>query len=212
MTRAPDAYSEARIEEIREAAVRVFARKGIEHARMQDIADEAGLSAGALYRYFAGKDDLTRRVLEACEAENRQHFEEARAAAGSPLGALLATGRTAWSWFEDEDVRQQLILGLEVTLASARDVTGVDGQLGHHLFEVIARLETLVREAQAGGELSADIDPRALATLLLAAHQGLGVLLLGQPVTQGNDAALDTGAVLELLVTILQASASNGEA
>ena len=63
-----------------------------------------------------------------------------------------------------------------------------------------------MREAQAAGELAADIDARALATLLLAAHQGLGLLLVGRPA--GGDAAsesLDTNGVLELLVCMLRA-------
>ena len=121
MTSAPDAYSEARVAEIHDAAVRVFVRKGIEAARMQDIAVEAGLSAGALYRYFSGKEELTRSVLDGCEAENRRLFAEARATSDSPLEAIVATGRAAWSWFEGDDARERLILSIETALAGARD-------------------------------------------------------------------------------------------
>ena len=207
MTRAPDAYAEARIEEIREAAFRVFVRKGIEAARMQDIASEAGLSAGALYRYFEGKDDLTRRVFESCEAENRELFERARAASDSPLEALLATGRTAWSWFDAEDARERFIVNLESTLASARDPQGFGAQVGGHTVQVVEGLEELARAAQAAGELPEDLDARALALALLSMHQGLGVLLVGLPTT-GHD--LDTPAVLELLTRMLYALSREG--
>ena len=208
MTRAPDAHSEARVEEILDAAIRVFVRKGIESARMQDIAVEAGLSADALYRYFSGKEELTRRVLESCEAENHSLFAEARATSHSPLEAILATGRAAWSWFGDDHVRERLILTLETTLAGARDAGALGVTLRDHNSDVVAQLEALVREARAAGELAPDLDARALATLLLAAHQGLGLLLVGRP-AGGEPArdALDTDAVLELLTRMLYAIA-----
>ena len=208
MIRAPNAYAEARIEEIREAAFRVFVHKGIEAARMQDIADEAGLSAGALYRYFEGKDDLTRRVFESCEAENRELFEHARAASDSPLEALLATGRTAWSWFDADDARERFIVNLESTLASARDPQGFGAQVGGHTVQVVEGLEALVREAQAAGELAADVDARALAVTLLSIHQGLGVLLVSEP-PEASD--IDAEAVLEILTRMLQAFAPERE-
>lgn len=47
-----------RFERLRQAALRVFARKGLRRARMSDVAREAGLSAGALYTYFASKEAL----------------------------------------------------------------------------------------------------------------------------------------------------------
>lgn len=47
-----------RFEELRQAALRVFARKGLRRARMADVAREAGVSPGALYTYFASKEAL----------------------------------------------------------------------------------------------------------------------------------------------------------
>jgi AcrR family transcriptional regulator len=48
-----------------EAAERVFARKGFSAAKVAEIADEAGYTAPALYRYFAGKQEIFEGVLEA---------------------------------------------------------------------------------------------------------------------------------------------------
>ena len=47
-----------RFEHVRQAALRVFARKGLRRARMADVAAEAGLSPGVLYTYFASKEAL----------------------------------------------------------------------------------------------------------------------------------------------------------
>ena len=207
MTPSPDAYVAAREDEIRDAAFRVFVRKGIEPARMQDIADEAGLSAGALYRYFDSKDDLIRSVFESCEHENRALFAGAPAVTDSPLGAILASGRAAWSWFDDEDARDRFLLHLDSTLAGARERAGLGAEPAAHSVEVIGQLEELVRAAQAAGELPEDLDARALAVALLAMHQGLGVLLVGLPAI-GHD--LDTPAVLEVLNRMLYALSREG--
>ncbi len=49
--------------EIMEAAVRVFARRGFAAATLDEIAQEAEFSKGALYLYFANKEDLLSTIL-----------------------------------------------------------------------------------------------------------------------------------------------------
>ena len=46
------------------AARLVFARHGYVGMRMADVAEEAGLSMGALYRYFKNKEDLFANLIE----------------------------------------------------------------------------------------------------------------------------------------------------
>ena len=68
--------SEARRLDILRAAARVFRRSGVAAAGMREIAEEADLSPGNLYYYFAGKDELlffcqdrtVDRMLESVEA------------------------------------------------------------------------------------------------------------------------------------------------
>lgn len=45
-------------QKIREAALRQFADKGLFAARIQDIAADARISQGLLYRYYTSKDDI----------------------------------------------------------------------------------------------------------------------------------------------------------
>ena len=59
-------YLAARRDSIREAAERVFVRRGFDGATIQEIADEAGVSAGNIYRYFDSKADLIHAVTQAC--------------------------------------------------------------------------------------------------------------------------------------------------
>lgn len=45
-------------QQIIDAAVRVFARKGYYKSRVSDIAREAGIAAGTIYLYFRTKDEI----------------------------------------------------------------------------------------------------------------------------------------------------------
>lgn len=59
-----------------DAAAKVFARKGFSGAKISEIAHEAGYTAPALYKYFAGKEQIFEAlVLHAIELVER-HFAE----------------------------------------------------------------------------------------------------------------------------------------
>ncbi|HEY2636587.1 MAG TPA: TetR family transcriptional regulator C-terminal domain-containing protein [Solirubrobacteraceae bacterium] len=62
------------------AARRVFARRGYHRALLEDVAEEAGFSTGAVYSNFAGKEDLFLTLLE--ELIEEQTTELAAAVAG----------------------------------------------------------------------------------------------------------------------------------
>jgi len=76
--------SEARRLAILRAAARVFRRSGVAAAGMREIAEEADLSPGNLYYYFAGKDEL----LFFCQDRTVDRMLEAAAvASASPAPA-----------------------------------------------------------------------------------------------------------------------------
>ncbi|MBN1535806.1 MAG: TetR/AcrR family transcriptional regulator [Anaerolineales bacterium] len=56
--------SDERKDQILEAAADVFTKKGFDQARMDDIANQTGLSKGTLYLYFKSKDELIIAILE----------------------------------------------------------------------------------------------------------------------------------------------------
>jgi AcrR family transcriptional regulator len=55
----------ARLEEIIEAAAKVFRTKGYHAASVQDIADEVGILKGSLYHHFDSKEELLYLVVKA---------------------------------------------------------------------------------------------------------------------------------------------------
>jgi len=85
--------SAAHEHEVRErivgAALRVFGERGFHGATMQDVVRESGLSVGAIYTWFKGKDDL---FLATCDLASGRGFGElaARLAAGQTVAEKLA--------------------------------------------------------------------------------------------------------------------------
>src|SRR5262245_44598035 len=55
---------EGRLENILEAALRVFGDKGLARAKMSDVAAAAGVSQGTLYNYVESKEALFRLLLD----------------------------------------------------------------------------------------------------------------------------------------------------
>ncbi|MEV4033373.1 TetR/AcrR family transcriptional regulator [Streptomyces umbrinus] len=77
MARVSQAHLDARRRQILDGAARCFARNGFHAASMQDVLKEVDLSAGAVYRYFSGKDELIAAIVTEVLGGIREAFEEA---------------------------------------------------------------------------------------------------------------------------------------
>jgi len=73
-----------------EAGEAVFAGRGFDAAKMQDVAQEAGVSLGTLYRCFAGKWELYRAIHSLRAEELLARCQAAQDPADPPLAQLLA--------------------------------------------------------------------------------------------------------------------------
>jgi AcrR family transcriptional regulator len=71
---------EVRRERLLEAAAEVFAARGYEGARVEQIAEAAGISAGLIYRHFDGKRELFEELLR----QGARQLLEQTAAAAAP--------------------------------------------------------------------------------------------------------------------------------
>jgi TetR/AcrR family transcriptional regulator, transcriptional repressor of aconitase len=82
-------YRDERRAHILAAARRCFVRDGFHQTSMQDLVREAGMSSGAVYRYFPGKDAMIVAIAE----ENLDQIVaivQESVAHGGDLGAALA--------------------------------------------------------------------------------------------------------------------------
>ena len=89
-------HLDARRRQIIDAARHCFVRNGFHATSMQDVLGEAGLSAGAVYRYFRSKDDIIAAIAVNVLAEVTATFESVFDADTPPpieevLGRVFAT-------------------------------------------------------------------------------------------------------------------------
>jgi AcrR family transcriptional regulator len=91
MPKVSQQHRDARREQILAAARRAFLRDGFHATSMHDLFAESGLSSGAVYSYFASKDDM---IVAIAEENMRGVTELIQAIAAQrparPVGAVLA--------------------------------------------------------------------------------------------------------------------------
>ncbi|TAK00793.1 MAG: TetR/AcrR family transcriptional regulator [Chloroflexota bacterium] len=89
MPRVTAAHEQEVRERIAGAALRVFGDRGFHGATIADVVRESGLSVGAIYTHFRGKEDL---FLAACDLASGRGLGElaARLAAGTSVAEKLA--------------------------------------------------------------------------------------------------------------------------
>ncbi|WP_119154795.1 TetR/AcrR family transcriptional regulator [Caldimonas tepidiphila] len=85
------AVSEARRDLILDAARSAFLESGLEGVSMREIARRAGYTAGALYTYFASKEEVYAALLD--ESLERLLRRVAPAAGAAPAGRMPAAAR-----------------------------------------------------------------------------------------------------------------------
>lgn len=182
MPRVSDQHLAARRQQILDAARLRFTRNGFHATSMQDVIAEAGLSVGAVYRYFKSKDDLVTAI--AGQVVNEVTAEIAAVAAHEPALPLDQAMQRLVEELEprlgpDGAFRLALQVWAEAmrnpTLAAfVRDVYGT----------VRARMTVLVRRAQEAGHLQPDADPEAVGSALFGMLLGY---LLQQTLTGSPD-------------------------
>ncbi|MBS4201056.1 TetR/AcrR family transcriptional regulator [Bacillus sp. FJAT-49732] len=74
-----------RIDQIKKAALKVFAHRGIIGTKMSMIAAEAGISQGLSYRYFKSKEELFITLIQDALEEAKASMEQVNHLPGTPL-------------------------------------------------------------------------------------------------------------------------------
>ena len=148
----------------------MFARKGYAGASVDDIAEEAGFTVGALYSNFSGKQELFLAAFERhCDQELAQ--VQALLAADLSLEQLLQAVSRQFGDLGDEH-RQWWLLSTELWLYAQRDPTARArlAALNRKVHETIA--DALGRQAARTGQ-PLPVPATDLAAAMLALWQGL---------------------------------------
>ncbi|MEO0412560.1 MAG: TetR/AcrR family transcriptional regulator [Pseudomonadota bacterium] len=166
---------EKRPDEILDAATKVFARRGYDGARMDDIARQAGLSKGALYLYFASKNALldaivTRFADRFTTAISQDMLEQARQ---DPVDAVSVLVKHAITVASDPTVT----LVPRLVMAEATRDTNIAALYRRRVLDVVERALSDVLEEGVRQGVFRRVRAASLVRLMLGpvmAHMMLG--------------------------------------
>ncbi|MBM7442334.1 TetR/AcrR family transcriptional regulator [Streptomyces sp. HB132] len=174
MARVSQEHLDARRRQILAGAARCFARNGFHGTSMQGVLKEVGLSAGAVYRYFAGKEDLIAAIADDAFLSIRRAFAEAAELSPPPTPDVLL-GRVLRGVFEGQ------VYGMERRTCAALIVqvwaeTMRDDRLAKTLEDGYAGMRVawakLVDAYRAAGIMHSDVPADDVARTLIATAQG----------------------------------------
>jgi AcrR family transcriptional regulator len=204
VSKVTEAHVEARRDDILNAALALFASRGVEDTTMSDIADDAGISAGAIYRYFPGKEELIRECCLRVQREAQALMGAAQDSASGPLDSLERAGLAIVR--DDAGICVDPALMLEFGLRSSRDNEEWGNTYREAAEATLTAVRRAVEQAQASGEIGASFDAATIAVLLYALVPGLRVASLQVR------AAEDSEAVMRLAIDLLRRTGNGGRA
>ena len=136
---------------------------------VSSLAERAGGPKGSFYNHFASKEDFAAAVMDRYSASRRMDMLADRTVA--PLARIKAH----FAYLQADLARYDYARGCMFGNFAA-ELAGTNNKLGGLVDNALAYWGTLlaetITEAQAAGEISADVDPVATAQLLVDAWEG----------------------------------------
>lgn len=170
---------QGRITQILEAAADVFAECGFERAKVDDIAERAGVAKGTIYYHFQGKDELFCALIADLMQRLIARWEQAVATAPDPVERLRRRVE-ALSRFLLANRRFAVMLLTEAWGNEAHQQV-----FRAHLRELIRVLERVLREGvQAGVFAVRDTDTAAAGLFGAVSVAVLHAVLAGDAVDE----------------------------
>jgi AcrR family transcriptional regulator len=152
------------------AAATIFPRRGYHQASVEEIAEEAGLSTGAVYSNFASKADLFLALYERNMEEHLAELEDLVTRGATPEAQIEGAGQH-WLDFVRRD-QDWLLLDVEFWAHAVRDPELRDRYAAGYrrMRETAARL---VDQAAQSFGLSLTASPEQLGIIINALSSGL---------------------------------------
>ena len=155
-----------------DAGTQLILEQGYHHTGIQDVLQAAGVPKGSFYYYFPSKEAFGREVIAQFAAAYVERLEQYLGdTTQSPLTRLRCHLEATLARFERRGCRGGCLIGnLSQELADQSALFGA--QLEAVLSDWRERYARLFREAQAVGELRADLDPQQVAEFYLNSFEG----------------------------------------
>ncbi len=171
----PDGDTERRI---LAAARAVFIRRGTAGARMQEIAEEAGVNQALLHYYFGSKERLLVEVVRDDCDQRLAALDEALAQAGSVDEIVRALVESLEAFVEGEPGSQAVLYEM---LSASRHSEEIRAELAELYRRWRAAVADALREKERAGLIEPRGEPEAIASMLFALGDGVIIQMLADP-------------------------------
>lgn len=192
MPRVSEEYRLARREQIVMAAIRCVAAEGFHKTTMAHVIQESGLSAGAVYGYFRGKDELIAAIADRAVGLISGALEDLRGhdPLPGPVEVLAAFAQTVESQAREAgvDITRVAVAAWAEAVRDEEVRRSVSGKI------VLMRhaMAALVRQQQAAGLVDPSADPEHVAQAFFGMLPGfiLQRLIIGDVTPESYAAGL----------------------
>jgi AcrR family transcriptional regulator len=168
-------HAEATRRAVLDAARSLFGRKGYAQTSVDEIADAARVTKGAVYHHFAGKEALFRAVHAEVEVEAQTRALGAADPKEPPIDQIVAMMNAYLDAALDEEIRR-------ITLIDGPAMLGLEPEAPPGQQATLVGVRSFIATAIARGQI-ADVDPDVLVHLIggLALLGGLLIARASDP-------------------------------
>ncbi len=187
-----------------DAALKLFAVRGLTATKISDIATEAGLSHGLIYHYFNSKEEIFTELVKEAVSYSKNAYKKAASAADKPLEKIRAlTDIFITDGYNGRGVNYFLLI-IEASTSDSVPSEARDYIKDNYEFNMNFLIPIIIK-GQRGGEII-EGDPEKLANAFMAMIRGLALIYTD---TSSNNTFPNTDIVMNIF-TYKQHIQTNG--
>ena len=161
-----------RQQEINEAAKNLISMRGMESVTIDAIADEVGLSEGAIYRHFNSKRQILNLLIDDIEFNLMKTLRESQVDGNDAMQNLELIMEAHFGHVGNFMTGSFIV----ITEAIAFDVAGLRGRVSSMLARYVDFLKGVFECGVKDGSVRSDVDPEVAATAFFGLIQSTATL------------------------------------
>ncbi len=184
---------------ILEAAKKVFLAKGLIAATIDDIAAEAELGKGTLYRHYRSKEDIMLAISEQATSELYALYAKAAAGNDSGLAKVLRMMRLYYAFVIENPAYFGFIAFFESPFPATN--AGVVYETTKATYELF---QEVLQQGMSDGSLRTDLKAALMANTLWASSYGMMQFIVSKGVHLAEERQIDLNELFETFLASLE--------
>lgn len=158
------------------AGLEVFSRKGYTATRVEDIAEQANVTTGAIYHHFGGKSALYIALVEQSDAKANRLALQVVEEGGTPATILRRLLVRLFQFLEeDKEYRAVVELFMNKT-EMVPELAAISEQIPVGRRQLAQFLSNMIKEGIDSGEFRSSISPEAAALAIVGFMNGMALI------------------------------------